>query len=95
MSRMYNPPHPGRILKDAIINIPMSVTEFAGHIAVGRVTLSRVINQKAGITARLSMRISEAFGQSPDLWFRMQSAYDFWAASQEKRQKVKQLKAAA
>jgi len=34
--------HPGRIIKQAIEAIPMSVTGFAEHIGVSRVTLSRV-----------------------------------------------------
>jgi plasmid maintenance system antidote protein VapI len=44
----------------------------------------------------MSIRISQAFGQdSPDIWFKMQNAYDFWQASQVKRKKIKPLKIAA
>jgi addiction module HigA family antidote len=91
--RMYNPPHPGRIIKDALPEIPMSVTEFAKHIGVSRVTLSRVINGRAGITPEMSIKISQAFGQpSSDIWFRMQNTHDFWHASRAKRKKVKPIK---
>ena len=39
-----------------------------------------------------SVRLSEAFGQNqPDLWLRMQSAYDLWQASQIKRKRIKPL----
>lgn len=94
--QMHNPPHPGRIAKEAIEAIPMTVTEFAAHIGVSRVTLSRMLNERAGITAEMSIKLSEAFGQaSPDLWFRMQAAYDFWQVLQTKRPKIKQLKIAA
>jgi addiction module HigA family antidote len=91
---MYNPPHPGQIIKDALPEIPMTVTQFAKHIGVSRVTLSRVINERAGITPDMSIKLSEAFGQkSPDLWFRMQNKYDFWqAAHAKKRKKVKPIK---
>jgi addiction module HigA family antidote len=47
---MFNPPHPGRILKDVLPEIPMTISQFAAHIDVSRVTLSRVINGRAGIT---------------------------------------------
>jgi addiction module HigA family antidote len=47
--RRFNPPHPGRIIKDALPEIPMTVTQFAAHIGVSRVTLSRVINERAAI----------------------------------------------
>jgi len=41
----------------------MSVTGFAAHIGVSRVALSRVLNEKAAVTAEMSIKISEAFGQ--------------------------------
>jgi addiction module HigA family antidote len=91
--RMYNPPHPGGILKEALESIPMSVTAFAKHIGVSRVMLSRVINQRAGFTPEMSIKISEAFGQGQgNIWFKMQTAHDFWKASHAKRKKVPMLK---
>lgn len=91
--QMFNPPHPGRIIKDAIESIPMSVTDFAAYIGVSRVALSRVINQRAGVTPEMSMKISEAFGlESPDLLFKVQSDYDFWQASRAKRKKVRPIR---
>jgi antitoxin HigA-1 len=93
--QMHNPVHPGRVLKDVLPNLPMTVTEFAAHIGVSRVTLSRILNERAGVSAEMSIKISEAFGQSPDLWFKMQNAYDFWQASRVKRSKVKLLQRSA
>ena len=96
--RMHNPPHPGRIIKDAIAAIPMSVTSFDAHISVSRVALSRVLNEKAAVTPEMSIRISEAFGQdSPDIWFNLQNDYDFWRAANAKsdRKKVEPLQSAA
>jgi len=91
--RMFNPPHPGGIIKEALEVIPMTVTEFAEHIGVSRVALSRVINERAGITPEMSMKLSEAFGQGQrDIWFRMQNTYDFWRASQARRKKVRPVK---
>jgi addiction module HigA family antidote len=91
--QMYNPPHPGSIVKSALPEIPMTVSEFAAHIGVSRVTLSRIINGRAGITAEMSIKLSEAFGQkSPDLWFKMQNDYDFWHAAHTKRKKVRPIK---
>lgn len=86
--QMHNPPHPGLVLKDALENTPITITEFAKHLSVARVTLSRVLNGRAGITAEMSIRISEAFNQSPDLWFKMQNTYDFWQATKVKQKKV-------
>lgn len=91
--RMFNPPHPGGILKEALESIPMSVSAFAAHIGVSRVALSRVINERAGFTPEMSMKISEAFGQGQgDIWFRMQNTHDFWQASHARRKKVSPIK---
>jgi addiction module HigA family antidote len=90
---MFNPPHPGGIIKEALEAIPMTVSEFAAHIGVSRVALSRVINERAGITPEMSMKLSEAFGQGQrDIWFRMQNTHDFWRASQARRKKVRPVK---
>ena len=90
---MYNPPHPGRVLKDALEGIPMTVTEFAAHIGVSRVQLSRVINCRAAITPELSIKLSEAFAQKqPNIWFKMQNKHDFWQAAHAKRKRVRPLK---
>ena len=94
--RMHNPPHPGRILKEALEAIPMTVTAFAAHIGVSRVALSRVLNEKAGVTPEMSIRISQAFGQdSPDIWFQIQNDYDFWRAAKASRRKIAPLQSAA
>ncbi len=90
---MYNPAHPGAVLKDILEGIPMTVGEFAAHISVSRNTLSRILNERAAITPEMSLRLNEAFNQdSPDFWYKIQNQYDFWHAKHAKRRKVKPLK---
>ena len=43
----------------------------------------------------MSLRLSEAFDTSPDLWLKLQVQYDMWQASQKKRKKIKPLVAKA
>jgi addiction module HigA family antidote len=93
MAQMYNPPHPGQILKSELEG--RSVTEVARHLGIARVTLSRILNEQAGITPEMSIRLSEAFNTSADFWFRLQAQYDFWQASRKKRKKIAPLKRAA
>jgi addiction module HigA family antidote len=86
---MFNPPHPGAVIKDILEGTSMTVGEFAAHIGVSRNALSRVLNEHAAVTPEMSIRIAEALGQEQtDIWFRMQNKYDFWHAKQAKRQKV-------
>jgi antitoxin HigA-1 len=86
MTPMHNPAHPGRILKQDLTG--RSIGEAAKHLGVSRVTLSRILNEQSGITAEISLKLSEAFNTSPDFWYKMQTAYDFWQASQKKRKKI-------
>jgi antitoxin HigA-1 len=91
--RMYNPAHPGKIL--AYYMQGRSVTEVARHLRVTRPALSRVLNGKAGISADMALRLSEAFQTDPDLWLRLQAQRDLWVASKKRRPKVRRLDAAA
>jgi addiction module HigA family antidote len=86
---MHNPSHPGRIL--AYYLDGRSVTEVARHLGVTRPALSRVLNGKAGVSADMALRISEAFNTDPELWLRLQAQRDLWLALQKKRKKVKPL----
>jgi antitoxin HigA-1 len=90
--RMYNPPHPGTVLRDYLQGV--SVTTAARHLGVTRVALSRILNGSAGISADMALRLSDALGTSPDLWSGMQAQYDLWQASRKKRKKVGRLVAA-
>jgi len=87
--QMYNPPHPGRLL--AYYLVGRSVTGVARHLGVTRPALSRVLNGKAGVSADMALRISEAFNTDPEIWLRMQAQRDLWGALQKKRKKVKPL----
>jgi addiction module HigA family antidote len=85
--RMHNPAHPGRILSYYLQD--RTVTEVARHLGVTRPALSRLLNGKAGISADMALRISEAFNTEPDFWLRLQAQRDLWVASQKRRKKVK------
>jgi len=73
---MSNPPHPGGIVKDCIEELGLSVTEAARVLDVTRPTLSRVIHGHSSISPEMAIRLSRAFGSTPELWLRMQTAYD-------------------
>jgi len=101
MSRMHNPPHPGEVLKDGVIDAGVSVTDFAGRLGVNRVTLSRLLNGQSGVSAEMAVRLAKALGGNAESWLRMQASFDLWQAEQStslKKQVAKieplQLKAA-
>ena len=87
--RMHNPSHPGQIL--AYYLAGRSVTEVARHLGVTRPALSRILNGRAGISADMALRLSEAFNTDADLWLRLQAQRDLWVASRKRRARVKPL----
>src|SRR5216683_4666255 len=86
LMRMFNPPHPGTVLRDYLGNV--SVTTAARHLGITRVALSRVLNGAAGISAEMALRLADALGTSPELWTNMQAQYDLWQAAKKRRRKL-------
>ena len=81
---MKNPPHPGRSIRTACLEpLGLSVTEGAKVLGVTRQTLTKVINGKPGISPTMAIRLTKAFGSTPETWLRMQRAFDLAAASKE------------
>ncbi len=91
MSKMHNPAHPGEVLRQWLPQ-DMTVTEAAQALQVSRITLSRVLNGKAGVTAGMALRLSAWLGTSPELWLGMQNQWDLWQAEQQPKPKIKPLK---
>jgi addiction module HigA family antidote len=91
--RMFNPPHPGKVLREYLGQMQVAVA--ARRLGVTRVALSRILNGRAGISAEMALRLSEALGTSPDLWAGMQAKYDLWRASRKRRKKVQRFEQAA
>ncbi|MDQ1314400.1 MAG: antitoxin HigA [Pseudomonadota bacterium] len=90
MTRMHNPPHPGTVLREWIPE-GMSVTQAAADLYVSRVSLSKILNGKTGISADMAIRLSRWLGTSPDLWIGLQAQYDLWQALKRKQPKIQPL----
>ena len=93
---MHNPPHPGGIVRRQCLEpLGLTVTKAAAALGVTRQALSELVNGKAGISVEMSIRLSKAFGSTPETWLGMQMAYDLWQArDRAKRIKVKRIEAA-
>jgi addiction module HigA family antidote len=84
MARMKNPPHPGRIIRQECIEARnLTVTETAQRLGVTRQTLNNVVNEKAGISPEMSIRLSKAFGSRPEVWLGLQMQYDLAQAEKQ------------
>lgn len=96
MARMHNPPHPGEILKEDVLpELGLTVTQAAEQLGVSRVTLSRMINGHAAISAEMAIRLAQWLGGNPEIWLRSQVQHDLWQAEQGSKIKVKPAKRGA
>jgi antitoxin HigA-1 len=74
---MKNPVHPGRIVKhDCLEPLGLTVTAAAEALGIARPTLSNMLNEKAGISPEMAIRLEKAGWSTADTWLRMQMAYD-------------------
>ncbi len=96
MMQMYNPPHPGEIIKELCLEpLGLTVTRAAEALGVSRKTLSAILNGHAGISPVMAIRLSMAFDTSAESWLNQQTQYDLWVARQNQQLfKVERLLAA-
>jgi addiction module HigA family antidote len=87
---MKNPPHPGEIIRrECIEPLNLTVTEAAEGLGVSRKHLSALVNGRAGISPNMAIRLSKAFGGSPESWLTQQMQYDLRQAKEEEEPDVK------
>jgi addiction module HigA family antidote len=86
MTRMYNPAHPGELLREYLGTMQVGVA--AKHLRVARSTLSRLLNGRTSFTAPMALRLADALGTEPEVWLDLQQQYDLWHAARRKRPKV-------
>ena len=78
---MHDPPHPGAFIRRQCLEpLGLTVTEAAKGLAVSRNALSLLLNGRLGISPEMAIRLSQAFGGSPESWLQQQMQYDLWQA---------------
>jgi addiction module HigA family antidote len=72
-----NPTHPGQIIKyDCLHPLGLSVTDAAKVLGVTRPTISKLVNGRASVSPEMAVRLSKAFGSTPEFWLKLQFNYD-------------------
>lgn len=80
-TRKRKPTHPGTILREQhLVPLGLTVTEAAQRLDVSRKTLSKILNGRGAIVSEMALRLSRAFGTTPELWLNLQQNYDLWCA---------------
>ena len=84
---MHNPPHPGGIVRRQCLEpLGLTVTRAARGLGVTRQALSELVNERTGVSVDMAIRLSKAFGSTPETWLGMQMTYDLWQARDRARQ---------
>lgn len=80
------PVHPGEIIKEDILPaVGLSVTAAAKALGVSRQMLHDILAERKPLSAVMCLKVSRLFGSSPEVWMRLQAAYDLKKAAQDKK----------
>jgi addiction module HigA family antidote len=80
------PVHPGEILKEDILpSVGLSVMAAAKALGVSRQMLHDILAERRPLSATMCLRVSRLLGGSPEVWMRLQAAYDLKMAEQDKK----------
>jgi addiction module HigA family antidote len=81
---MFNPPHPGEIIReDCLEPLGLSVTAAAKWLGVSRQSLSELLNGRNGLSAEMALRLEQAGWSTAETWLAVQTAYDLWQVKQQ------------
>jgi addiction module HigA family antidote len=80
------PIHPGEFLREDILpETGLSVSAAAKALGVSRQMLHEILAERKPLSAVMCLKISRLFGSSPEMWMRLQGAYDLKKAARDKR----------
>jgi addiction module HigA family antidote len=87
--KMHRPPHPGEVLRELCLKpLGLTVTEAARALGVSRKTLSGILNERAGISPEMAVRLSLAFDTTAESWLNQQVQYDLWHAERNRKRRA-------
>ena len=90
-----SPIHPGEVLREDVLpDLSLSVSEASRRLGVSRQQLHRVLACTHSITVEMALRIGKLAGNGPDIWLRMQQAYDLWHAEKRLQSDLKKIQPA-
>jgi len=80
------PVHPGEILREDILpSVGLSVTAAAKALGVSRQMLHDILSERRPLSAVMCLKLARLLGGSPEVWIRLQAAYDLKMAELDKK----------
>jgi addiction module HigA family antidote len=83
---MLPPVHPGEVLREDVLpEVGLSASATAKALGVSRQMMHDILTERKPLSAVMCLKISRLFGSSPEMWMRLQAAYDLKKAAQDKK----------
>ena len=77
LTKGLRPTHPGEILREDVLPaLDVTKTRFAELLHVSRQTLYDLLGEKQPVTPQMALRLGRLLGNGPEIWLRLQGAYD-------------------
>jgi addiction module HigA family antidote len=76
------PTHPGELLREDVLPaVGRPKAEIARLLGISRQHLHDILTERKPVSAEMAVRLGKLFGNGPNVWAGMQSAYDTWTAA--------------
>jgi addiction module HigA family antidote len=93
LTKGLKPTHPGEILREDVLpSLDITKTRLAALLHVSRQTLYDLLGEKQPVTPQMALRLGRLLGNGPEIWLRMQGAYDLAAAAQALAPELEQIR---
>jgi addiction module HigA family antidote len=68
--------HPSELLREMLRDMGLTEAAFANAIGISVARVTGLLKEQRPVTAELALRLGRAFGQSPQYWLNLQTAFD-------------------
>jgi addiction module HigA family antidote len=87
--RGLKPMHPGELLREEVLPaVNRSKTEIAALLGISRQMLYDILTERKPVTPSTAVRLGKLFGNGPESWINLQTAYDLAQAEKELAREV-------
>jgi addiction module HigA family antidote len=77
------PTHPGEVLREDVLPaLGRNKAEIARALGVSRHTLYELLGERQPVTPQMALRLGKLCGNGPEIWSRMQGAFDLAVAAE-------------
>ncbi len=83
--RGIEPAHPGEVLRDIWEDVELTQEQFADALGVSRQTVAQLLSCRRNVSADMAHRLSRALNTAPEVWMRLQEAFDLWVTEKKNR----------